>query len=333
MSEHRRIDVHQHIIAPDYRAYLGAHGIINPSGTDLPRWSPEGAIAVMDDNGVSTGVLSVSTPGVHLGDDAEASTMARRVNEFSAELVKDRPDRFGFFASLTLPDVAGSLTAVEYAFDELAADGVILLANVRGRYLGDAEFDPLLAELDARGAVVLIHPSDLPGPSIPGIGPAAADYLLDTTRTAIDLVRVGAVTRYPRIRFILAHAGGFLPYAAHRIAGWLAAYGVKDRPFRHDAAEATVQTLANEAMSRLDTVLDQLSGFYFDVALSSTPAALPSLLAFAKPGHVLYGSDAPFARDVAVRYYADGLDGYDLDDARRHAINRGSAETLFPRLA
>jgi predicted TIM-barrel fold metal-dependent hydrolase len=325
--------VHQHIIAPAYRDHLAANGIISPSGTDLPRWSAEGALAMMDDNEISTGILSVSTPGVHLGDDAEALRLARTVNEFSAELVRSRPDRFGFFASVPLPDVDGALKTVAHAFDELGADGVILLANVRGQYLGDARFDPLLAELDARGAVALVHPSDLPGPGVPGIGPAAADYLLDTTRTAIDLVRSGAVTRYPRIRFILAHAGGFLPYAAHRIAGWLAAYGVQDRPFRHNADEQTVRVLADEAMSRLDRVLDQLSSFYFDVALSSTPAALPSLLAFAKPGHVLYGSDSPFARDVAVRYYADGLDNYELDEAQRRAIDRESAELLFPRLS
>src|SRR5271170_5248619 len=93
--------------------------------------------------------------GVHLdpavtGADAVARSWARKVNEFAAELVKDHPDRFGFFATLTLPDVEGAIAEAEYAFDVLGADGVILLANAHGTYLGDATFDPLFDALNER---------------------------------------------------------------------------------------------------------------------------------------------------------------------------------------
>jgi len=328
----RRIDLHQHVIFPEYADWLAGHGITKPAGGDMPRWSPALAAALMDDNDVATGILSVPTPGVHLGDDAEARRVARTVNELAAELVKDRPDRFGFFASVPLPDVDGAVEAAAHALDELSADGVMLLANTRGTYLGHPSFDPLLAELDRRGTVVFVHPTELPSPPIEGIGPPPADYPLDTTRAAVNLVRVGAIRRFPRIRWVLAHAGGFLPYQAGRIAGWLATYA-HDDPSYHVVPETDRASVADRAMARLRRVLDDMASFHFDVALAS-PHALPSLLAFARPGHVHFGSDWPFVPDVAVAYYAGELDGFaGMNEARRHEVDRGGAETLFPRLA
>ena len=75
----------------------------------------------------------------------------------------------------------------------------------------------LLAFLDERGAVVLIHPGELPGEPVDGLPSFAADLLLDTTRTVLSLMPSGALETYPRIRFILAHAGGFVLHVAHRL--------------------------------------------------------------------------------------------------------------------
>src|SRR5262245_18864357 len=119
-------------------------------GLPIPDWTVEAALALMDARAVETAILSVSTPGVHLGDDAEARAVARDVNAFAADVVRSHPGRFGFFATLCLPDVRGSLAELERAFDTLHADGVVLLANSRGVYLGDKQFDPLFAELQAR---------------------------------------------------------------------------------------------------------------------------------------------------------------------------------------
>ncbi|WP_433192100.1 amidohydrolase family protein [Nocardia sp. CA-107356] len=307
-----RIDVHQHLVPRDYADWLRAKGIVAPGGRDLPDWSPESALALMDRYSIATAILSLSTPGTHLGDDAEARMWARRVNETGADLVRDHPDRFGLFATVPLPDVDGSVGEIAYAYDELNADGVVLLANARGRYLGDPIFDPVMAELDRRAAVVLVHPSELPGPAVAGIPPFAADFLLDTTRAATNLVLRGVPRRYPNIRFILSHAGGFVPYASHRIA-----------------AAITAETGGNAL-----EILADLSGFYFDTALSGSPAALPSLLAFARPDHVLFGSDWPFAPELGVAYFTGQFDAYPgLDDTGRAAINRGNALDLFPRLA
>ncbi|GAA2629005.1 amidohydrolase family protein [Actinomadura fulvescens] len=297
-----RIDVHQHLVPAAYAGRLRDHGITAPGGRKLPGWSPAMALELMDRQGIATALLSLTTPGVHLGDDREAAAAAREFNEFGAELVKDHPGRFGLLATLTLPYVDGAVTAAAHALDELSADGVVLLANSHGRYLGDPSFDPLMAELDRRGAVVLVHPAELPGPAAAGIPPFAADFLLDTTRAAYGLVRHDVPRRFPGIRFVLAHAGGFLPYAAHRLA-----VSLFDQTGRDPA-----------------TILDDLAGFYFDTALSSSPAALPSLLSFARPGHVLYGSDWPFAPELAVTYFNGPI-------AQDESIGHRNARALFHR--
>jgi len=315
MTRRRRIDVHQHVVPPEYAVWLRAKGVHDAGGRELPAWSAEEALAVMDRHEIETAILSVSTPGVRLdpgergADDARA--MARRVNEFAARVARDHPKRFGFFATLVLPDVDGSLAEAAYAFDVLGAAGVILLANVLGRYLGDPADEPLLAELDRRGAVVFVHPSVLPGPPVPDVPPFAADFLLDTTRAAYRLVQSGAVRRHPNLKVVLSHAGGFVPYASHRLMAALLAEGGRTP----------------------DALLEDLRSFYFDTALSGSPAALPSLLAFARPDHVLFGSDWPYAPAPAVAYFTGQLDAYAALDAAGHAaIDRGNASALFPKL-
>ena len=274
----RRIDVHHHAIPAPYAQWLRAKGVADASGRALPEWSPESSLAVMDANGIATAILSVSAPGVHVDpekrDDAEGRAMARTVNEILAETARVHPDRIGFYATLPMPDVEGAIAEARHAFDVLGADGVILLANALGRYLGDPEDEPLFEELARRNAVVLVHPTMLPGPPAEGIPPFAADFLLDTTRAAYRLVRAGVVRRHPNLKIILSHAGGFVPYASHRLM----------LPLIFEGGGRTPADL-----------LEDFQSFYFDTALSGSAAALPSLLAFAKPGRVLFGSDHPFA--------------------------------------
>src|SRR5262250_2932117 len=127
-----RIDVHQHIVPSAYASWLRSMGMHDAGGRELPSWSVEEALELMDSHDIATGILSVSTPGVHLSRterrDPIARSKAREVNEFSARVAADRPDRFGFFATLCLPDVDGALAELAYASDTLHASGVILLA-------------------------------------------------------------------------------------------------------------------------------------------------------------------------------------------------------------
>ncbi|MEU3330175.1 amidohydrolase family protein [Streptomyces albus] len=313
MSFPARIDVHQHIVPPVWAETLAAQGL-DSGGWAIPDWSPRSAIAMMDEQGIATGVLSVTAPGVHLGDDARARDLARAVNEYGAEVVKDFPDRFGHFASIPLPGIDAAVAEAVHALDTLHADGVVLMSNARGRYLGDPGFEPLWAELDCRGANVFIHPAQPPMDLLPGTPAPLADYVFDTTRSALNLALNGVMHRYPNVRVILSHGGGFLPYAAYRFTGLIST--VVDR-------ERTTED-----------ILRDLKRFYFDTALSASPSALPALLAFAEPGHLLYGSDWPFAPREAGSYYNHYLETYpDYAPGQADAIDRKNAEILFPRLA
>ena len=306
-----RIDTHQHHVPPDYRKALRKAGIDDAGGRAIPDWSVDEALQTMADLDIATAILSVSAPATCFLPKADAGALARDLNDYSAELVAAQPDRFGFFATVPMPHVDESVAEAIRALDDLEADGVVLLANHSGVYVGQEGQDDLFAALDARSAVVFIHPAELPGPVVPGVLPFATDFLLDTTRAAYLLVRNGIRRRYPNIRFILSHAGGFVPYASHRMA---------------------IGIFSDTGQSPVD-VLDDLASFYFDTALSSTAAALPTLLAFAKPGHITFGSDRPFAPLEASQYFAAGLETYPgLDAAARTAIDRDNALRLFPRL-
>ncbi|MUL48619.1 amidohydrolase [Mycobacterium sp. CBMA293] len=307
-----RIDTHHHMIPPDYRKVLRQAGIDDAGGRALPGWSPEESLQTMAELGVATAILSVSTPGTtFLPAAADAAALARDLNDYSAELVAAGPDRFGFFATVPMPHLDEAVTESVRALDKLGADGVVLLANSSGTYVGASGQDELFAALDTRSAVVFIHPADLPGPTVDGVQPFAADFLLDTTRAAYLLVRNGIRRRYPNIKFVLSHAGGFVPYASHRMAVSITG-DVGGSPADH---------------------LDDFASFYFDTALSSSAAALPSLLAFAKPGHVTFGSDFPFAPVGVSKLFAAGLETYGgLDAAGQRAIDRDNALVLFPRL-
>jgi predicted TIM-barrel fold metal-dependent hydrolase len=317
LPESLKIDTHQHYIPPNYAKWLDSQGF-NPSGMAMPLWEKAAAVEMMDKHGIQVGILSIAPPGVHLGDDHAARTMAREVNEFAAEIVATGAGRFGFFATLTLPDVEGAINELNYAMDHLHADGVILLANVGGIYLGDKLFDPLLVELNRRGSVVFIHPGYLPGPEVPGVPPFVADFLLDTTRAVAKLYISAALIKYPYIKFILAHGGGFVPYAAQRLLFRRLQYG---------------GPAALNPKKFLETELAVFRKFYFDTALSTGSTTLPSLLSLADADHITYGSDWPFAPEPLVSAFDSMLESYPLGDEQRAAINHGTAGKLFAGLA
>ena len=135
---------------------------------------------------------------------------------------------------------------------------------------------------------------------------------MDTTRSALSLVVAGVPARCPSVKIILSHAGGFLPYAARRFALLLHDYTMKD--------------------TKQDDIMTAMKTFYFDTALSS-PDALPSILAFAEPGHIIFGSDNPYISHDAQALFTDALDGFQgFTKEVLETINRKNAEALFPRL-
>ena len=189
-----RIDVHCHFIPSFYRDALAAAGILHPDGIKtLPNWSEDIALHAMDALGIQASVLSISSPGVRFGADPQQATrLGQRVNDYAADLKARRKGRFGFLASVPLPDVDAGIREAERAFDELGADGIIVQSNYSGCYLGDPRFEPFWAALDARAAVVLVHPT-APAASVSdrlakAIPQPAMEFFFDASRSLIDLL-------------------------------------------------------------------------------------------------------------------------------------------------
>ena len=310
------IDVHFHAIPAFYRDALATAGRGATISTGTPAWSVSAALETMNDNDIQTAILSISQPGTHFGDNNAARILARACNVFFAEQIAERPSRFGAFAVTPLPDVDGALAEITYALDVLHLDGIGILASYGEKFLGDVLFDPVLEELDRRGTNVFVHPNFHPSSraldlNIPGF---VMEFPFDTTRAAINLILSGALERFPRINFILAHAGGTLPFLASR----LEAATYIDRRYAG---------LTRESMNRA------LAHFWYDTALSSGDASLAALRVVAPAERVLFGSDYPYApARLVARSVANLAESSVVDAAGRAKITCENALALFPRL-
>lgn len=315
MASSRYIDVHHHILPPDYVEALDRIGQSRSGSAELPKWTKESALTMLDQQGIQTAIASISSPGIYFGDMTFTRELARRCNDILAELVRDYPQRFGGFAILPLPDVDAALREIEYALDTLKLDGVILLASVGDQYLGDPAFDAVFAELDRRKAVVLLHPTMPPGSDVPKLMLPGflVEFMFDTSRAVTNLIYSGTLERYSQFSLILAHAGGAIPYLAGRLA----------------IAPDIMPNLHEKAPQGAIAYLKRL---YYDTAISATPYALRSLQALVEPSQILFGSDYPYLSDSLVAKEIQGLETY-VDEAQLlAAIQRENALKLFPRL-
>jgi predicted TIM-barrel fold metal-dependent hydrolase len=307
------IDVHHHVRPPTWLAAW-------ESQRGFPSWSAAQSVELMDEFGVAAAALSVTMPFIWLpNQDIEGSRrLTRECNDYMADYVARYPSRFGFFGALPLPDTEGSFAEIEYVLDKQGADGVSLVSQFDGRYLGDPGFAPVFEELNRRRAVIYVHPN-APPPCCDtrgmGDGVAGAEVVFETTRTILSLLYSGSFGRYPQCRFIFSHGGGTIPFVAGRLTRRLrmTEEGRKAVPEGPDA------------------VLQRL---YFDTATVTNPGAWGALTAFTSPDKILFGSDAPFAEmseGVAGLHEMEQRFQMQADDIA--AIEHRNAAALLPRLA
>lgn len=327
------IDVHYHAMNEPYRQALSRIGGI----VRTPEWSRQSALEFSDRRGIGTGILSLGIPGAHFGDDERARDLARRCNEDLADFVAHHPHRFGLFAITPMPDVDGACAEAIYALDTLEADGIVLLSSYTGKYLGQPDWDPLLEVMNERGAVCFIHPNNHKMAALvregysAGIGNFLGEFLFDTTRAALNILFNDILDRYPRIKFILAHAGGTLPYFSWRL-GEIMERQMTNDPWDKQYRSPFMTTHAGHITKKF--VLSKIRRFWFDTALSAGPQAIASLLQVADHDKILFGSDWPYCPEIMAADMIDELDKSPLlDDTLRRAIVRDNALKLFPRLA
>ncbi|MGH2891664.1 MAG: amidohydrolase family protein [Solirubrobacteraceae bacterium] len=298
-----RIDTHAHVHPPAYREALG--------DVPLPPMTLAGLEAAMERHEIDAAVLSTGPPGAFLGPAADGRDLARRANDGLAEIVAAQPRRFAAVANLPLPDVDAALQELDRVYDELSLDGVLLLTNLAGTYLGDPAWEPLFAALDERGAYVFVHPG-LPPHPLPLPHPVwMYEFPFETVRAVANLIYTGTLERHPSIRFQLAHLGGAAPFLAHRIAS------LADRePERTEQAPAGA--------------LAYLQRLYYDTGLTNNVPALAATREVTSLEHVVFGTDWPYAALPESGDPAPDLDA--LGAEGRGAVDFANAAALVPRL-
>jgi aminocarboxymuconate-semialdehyde decarboxylase len=267
---------------------------------------------VLERHGVDLQVLSFTTPGVHVEPPDRAAAFARLVNDAYAGIVARPSGRFTALATLPLNDPEASAAELERAMRELRLPGAMLFSNVNGVALSDPRFLPLYERADALGAILHIHPTSPVGVEamteywlMPLLG-----FTFDTTLAAAKLVFSGTAARFPRIRWVLSHLGGAVPYLAERL----------DRGF-HAFAEcrAHIDRPPSEA----------LKGFYYDT-VNYDQGALTLAASFAGADHLLAGSDYPHMIG-SLRKMRESLERLPVSDRERAGILGGNAARLLGR--
>ncbi|MGD2123386.1 MAG: amidohydrolase family protein [Gemmatimonadota bacterium] len=291
------LDVHHHMVPPAYLEALASAGL---DGKALRKWTPERSLQMMDRFGVKKALLSLSSPGVWLGNDGEARTLARACNEYGASLARKYPGRFGVLAALPFPDLEGAVTEVVYALDTLKVDGVILFSNVQGDYVGDPEFDPLMATLEERRALVLLHPNSVPEDAENAALYPWAEYPIDLARAWARMALHDTLVRYPGIRWILGHAGGVVPFMANRLGK---AHYAKVKGLRWGR-------ILKDLILKRNGGLELAKGVMYDTVGATNSVSYVALRELVGPGQIRFGSNFPWESEAGVEASIGFLSGW-----------------------
>jgi predicted TIM-barrel fold metal-dependent hydrolase len=265
----------------------------------------------MDTSGVATAIVSITAPGIWFGDVKAARTLARKCNDYAAQLVVDYPSRFGFFGVVPLPDTEGSLREVAYALDVLKADGIGLMTSYGDKWPGDPAYAPVFDELNRRKAVVYFHPT---APNccknlMSYVPTAFTEFPHDTTRAVTSLLFSGSLARFRDIRFVFSHAGGTIPMLAGRIA--------------------ELGRLSGVAEKMPNGVEYELKRLHYEIANSANRPAMSALMNLVPMSQIMFGSDCPF---VPIDVTAHGVTNLGLSLADLQALGQDNAVALLTRL-
>lgn len=291
------IDVHAHFTPPTFRPAGIAQG-------PMAGWSVEKQYEEMDKAGVSRALMSITTPGVTVPGEAGLK-LAREANDYGAQIARDSKGRLGLFVYLHRPqDTDASLKDIEYGLDTLKANGVCLFTSYGGKYLGDAVYDPLFAELNRRKAVVYVHPTSAAccARVLLTVPDTVVEFGTDTTRAITNYVYSGAARRFPEVKLIFSHSGGTMPFLIER-------YDFLDR-------SGQGKTGAPEGFRA------EIAKFWFDIAQASNPVATHALRAVIPTSQIVFGTDYPYRTPIE---HVQALEAAKVFDARElAAIYRGN---------
>jgi aminocarboxymuconate-semialdehyde decarboxylase len=325
------IDVHNHLYPMEWLDYLANHSrtisikrkeekiLIYFKGSRLAtiekkgHIDPEARIKDMDEKGIDVQILSLSTPSVELAPKRDGIPWAKRLNDYFATICEKRKGRFYFYAVLPLQDIGASVKELERAKFDLKAKGAVMFSNVCGKPIYFQEFYPVYEAASALHIPILIHP----GPAItttvlkkvmmpvPLFG-----FLMDTTIAVTGLIYFGIFDRFPNLRIIHPHLGGFFPYLVGRINDSYHAYG---RDYRF--------------CLKKEPSLYYKENVYID-AISFHLPALKCALDYLGPNRILFGTD--YAHPIgSIEKAKESIESLPITPSEKAKIFSENARELF----
>lgn len=307
-----RIDFHHHFFPSSLKkADQNVQVGWKTPAENLP-WSPDISLKAMNELAIRKAVLSLPA-GTY------SRLQAREYNRYAASVCSAHPDRFRFFATLPdLRDVEGALDEINYAMDDLGADGIALSSSYGDSdnrvYCGDDSLDPIWHELDRRKAVVFLHGAQIrTSYPHPFLGIPIVEVPHETFRAAAQLVVTGRKRKYSNVKIILAHLGGTVPFLASRVAVLS----------RHMGCPLTPEE-----------ILQDFKSFYYELALSGYETTLAAIQSFVPTDRILFGSDIPAVSTDMVQWFNKNADSFfkDQPPAAVQAVMHKNALRLLPGL-
>ena len=179
-------------------------------------------LRIMDENGVTMHVLSLTSPGVQVFDADTAVWLAQVANDRMAELISRHPNRFAGLASFAPQDPKRAVKEMERAVNELKLHGFVVNSHTNGEYLDDPKFWPILEAAEALDRAIYIHPrspSDLMREPYAkyGLDKAIWGYQAETGLHAVRMILAGVFDRFPKLKIVLGHMGESIPYNLWRL--------------------------------------------------------------------------------------------------------------------
>lgn len=322
------IDFHNHVYPPEYveaiQAAPSAYKVTFDSDNNPVLHSPgdynilvpghrwmDVRGAVLEKVGVDKQIISFTAPGTLIETPERSIELSRMVNELFADIQNEHGDRFVALGTLPLNNSDASVEELERAICELGLKGVTLFSNVNGTALSDRRFWSLYEKANELEVVFFIHPTYPVGVE------AMTDYMLmplvgflaDTTLAAASLVFSGVVERFPKIKWVLGHLGGAVPYLAERF----------DRGY-----EAFEQCRENISRAPSEYLKEH---FYYDT-VNFDVKALEFAIDFAGTEHLVAGSDYPH-QIGSLEKMLSSINQLDITTAEKADILGGNAARLL----
>ena len=317
MNYDKKIDLHSHILTAPYYTYLDRYEGPTPDNFATPKWTEEGHLKLMDDLGVAFSCMSVSSPHLINAGQQERIAYVHSMNEEALYVVEKHLDRLGMFITLPLPDVDAAIQTLERYKDREGVDGVGLMTNYDGIYLGSPKLDPLMEVLNEHHMVVDVHPAmpaSLPGDAVLDMPIPVMDFLMDTTRAFTNMVWHDKFIQYPNIRWIWPHGASFMTILSDR--------------FNNFAVLAKKDGNKN----KLD-YFGAMKHCWFDTAGFSVQKQLHCMKLDIPTSKFVYGSDCPYTPAIVCQALAGQLEETDeLTDEEKLGMFTTNAIELIPRL-